>query len=134
MNRAGEKGMTLIVKTVTKLTAGFIFLYGLYITLSSHNSPGGGFAGGVIMALLFILITLAFGKDVSLRKLRAGTLRIVIAAAALIFLCGVMVGRPEWMFGNGFVLPLCEMAVVGAGLSAVFIALVSVSKSGKDPE
>ena len=57
-----EKGMTLIVKTVTRLTLGFILLYGIYIAMTGHESPGGGFAGGVIVALSFIHIMLAFGK------------------------------------------------------------------------
>lgn len=61
--------MTLIVKTVTRLTLGFIFLYGVYVTLNGHASPGGGFAGGVIVALSFVHIMLAFGKEVALKGL-----------------------------------------------------------------
>lgn len=51
MDVRDDKGMTLIVKTVTRLTLGFILLYGIYISLNGHISPGGGFAGGVIVAL-----------------------------------------------------------------------------------
>ena len=41
------KGMTVIVKTVTRWVKVFIFLYGIYIIITGHLSPGGGFAGGV---------------------------------------------------------------------------------------
>ncbi|MBN1897452.1 MAG: hypothetical protein JW827_01640 [Spirochaetes bacterium] len=58
------KGMTIIVKKVTQIIAGVIFLYGLYITIQGHLSPGGGFAGGTIIAGSFILLVLAFGNDV----------------------------------------------------------------------
>ena len=43
-----EKGMTIIVKGVTRLTLGFILLYGIYIAMTGHESPGGGFAGGLV--------------------------------------------------------------------------------------
>lgn len=49
--KSNEQGMTLIVKTVTRLTIGLILMYGIYITLHGHLGPGGGFAGGVIVAL-----------------------------------------------------------------------------------
>ncbi|MCP4708945.1 MAG: hypothetical protein GY869_09995 [Planctomycetes bacterium] len=58
-----DRGMTIIVKQVTKLVVGFILLYSIYLILFGHLSPGGGFVGGVTMACGFILIVLAFGKD-----------------------------------------------------------------------
>jgi multisubunit Na+/H+ antiporter MnhB subunit len=57
------KGMTLIVKKTTQLIAGIVFLYGIYVIVHGHLTPGGGFAGGVIMAGSFILLKLAFGSD-----------------------------------------------------------------------
>ena len=48
------KGMTLIAKTITRLTLGLILLFGFYIFLHGHISHGIGFAGGVIVALGFI--------------------------------------------------------------------------------
>ena len=57
------RGMTPIVKTVTSLVSAFILLYGIYIVLYGHLTPGGGFAGGVILACCFILLLLAFGKS-----------------------------------------------------------------------
>ncbi len=53
------KGMTLIVKKTTQLIAGMIFMYGIYVIVHGHLTPGGGFAGGVIVAGSLILITLA---------------------------------------------------------------------------
>ena len=40
-------GMTVIVKTITRWVKVFIFLFGAYIIVTGHLSPGGGFAGGV---------------------------------------------------------------------------------------
>ena len=80
------RGMSLIVKTVTRITLGFILLYGIYIALNGHASPGGGFAGGVIVALSLMHIMLAFGKEVTMKRLHSQALRLLISVSALIFL------------------------------------------------
>jgi len=57
------KGMTVIVKTVASWVKVLIFLFGIYIILFGHLTPGGGFAGGVILASSYVLLMLAFGKE-----------------------------------------------------------------------
>jgi len=54
-------GMSMIVRTVTRWLKGPILLFGIYIVLYGHITPGGGFGGGVIIACAFILIMLALG-------------------------------------------------------------------------
>ena len=125
------KGMTLIVKTVTRLTLGFILLYGVYITLNGRVAPGGGFAGGVIVALSFVHIMLAFGKKTVLRILGYQKLRTVMSIAALVFLSAVMAGR---IFTKELVMPLCEMLIIGTGLFLIFVSLVLISKSDREWE
>ncbi|MBN1794459.1 MAG: hypothetical protein JW844_05790 [Candidatus Omnitrophica bacterium] len=86
------KGMSLIVKTVTRWIKGFIFLFGIYIVLTGHLSPGGGFAGGVILASSFILLTLAFGKEVALSKLSKNMASELDSIGALMFLTIALLG------------------------------------------
>ena len=64
------EGMTFIVKSITRLLVAIIFLFGIYITVYGHLTPGGGFAGGIMLACGLILITLAFGKNTALKKQR----------------------------------------------------------------
>ena len=136
-----EVGMTLIVKTITRLTVGLILLYGIYIVLHGHLSPGGGFAGGVIIALSFIHLMLAFGKDVALKKLSQAAASILESLGALMFLSIALLGfmggafflnfflhkgKPFALFSAG-IIPLCNIAIslkVGAGLFAIFVVLV----------
>jgi len=59
-------GMSTIVKTVIRWLKGPIFLFGLYIVMFGHVAPGGGFAGGVVIASAFILMTLAYGEPYTL--------------------------------------------------------------------
>ena len=134
MQDKNTHGMTLIVKTVTRLTLGFILLYGIYIALTGHISPGGGFAGGVIVALSFVHIMLAFGKEVSLKWLHASGLRIILGISAFVFLVCVMFKMPHWLKSHEIIMPLMEMTVVASGLFAIFVSLVLLSKSDKDSE
>ena len=143
-----EKGMTLIVKTITRLTVGLILLFGIYIVLHGHVSPGGGFAGGVIIALSFIHLMLAFGKEVALKKLSEAKASFFESLGAIMFLTIAILG-----FGGGFfflnflkkgepfrlfsagIIPLCNIAIcfkVGAGLFAIFMALVFLKINSRD--
>lgn len=71
MTKPQAPGMSLIVQTATRLSVGFVLLYGINIFIKGHVSPGGGFVGGVIIALTFINIMLAYGKKAGLKKLPA---------------------------------------------------------------
>lgn len=140
MIKRQEKGMTLIVKTITRLTVGLIFLYGVYIVSHGHISPGGGFAGGVIIALSFIHLMLAYGKEVAFKKLSKAAASIFENMGAILFLAIALLGftggyfflnfvakgEPFRLFSAG-IIPLCNIAIslkVGAGLFAIFVALV----------
>lgn len=130
-----EAGMTVIVKTITRLTLGFILLYGIYITFNGRMAPGGGFAGGVIVALSLIHIMLAFGKETALKRLRTAMLRTVISAGALAFLIAAMSNLgARFPAASEIVIPFFEMIIVGGGLFAIFIALVLMSKTDRDAE
>ncbi len=83
---------SLIIIKVSKWMAPFIFLYGLYVVLYGHLSPGGGFPGGVIIAASFILILLARGRRAALKKLPYGVAKELDAIGALMFLTVAMLG------------------------------------------
>ena len=51
-----DGGMTLIVKNTARLVSGFITVFAVYIALTGHLGPGGGFAGGVILAAAAVLL------------------------------------------------------------------------------
>lgn len=150
MSHEHEKGMSLIVQTVARVSIGFILLFGVYILSHGHVSPGGGFAGGVIIALSFINLMLAYGKEVSLKKLpRAVTLffeklgaLLFLSIALLGFMGGyfflnfISKGQPFHLFSAG-IIPLCNLAIalkVGSGIFAIFVAFVMLQyESEKKP-
>jgi len=141
------KGMTLIVKTITRLTVGLILLYGIYIVLHGHLTPGGGFAGGLIIALSFIHLMLAFGKDVALKKVSEPIASLFESIGAVLFLSIALIGFAGGYFFLNFIdkgtafklfsagsIPLYNIAIsfkVGAGLFAIFVALVLLKIDSK---
>ncbi|MEO0072858.1 MAG: MnhB domain-containing protein [candidate division WOR-3 bacterium] len=137
------KGMSVIVKTIAALIAGFIFLYGFYIIFHGHLTPGGGFAGGVIIAGSFILLVLAFGAD-EVKERSSYTFSSVFESIGgllflLIALLGIFAGSnfftnilskgvPLKILSAGTI-PLANIAIgikVGAGLLSIFIALAAM--------
>jgi len=86
------KGMTIIVKTVGSWVKVLIFLFGIYIVLFGHLTPGGGFAGGVILACSYVLLLLAFGREFTEKNLSLGTASKIDCAGALLFIAIALAG------------------------------------------
>lgn len=108
-----SKGMTIIVKTVTRWVMGFILIFGLYGILYGHHSPGGGFSGGVILASAFILLMLAFGKEKCMRFLRRGRSVSFASTGVLIFLGIGLLGIP---LGGYFLANFLFKEKIGGGI------------------
>ncbi len=53
----------IIVKNITRIVMPFAQMYGIFIILNGHISPGGGFAGGAVIGTTLILYTLVFGRE-----------------------------------------------------------------------
>ncbi len=143
------KGMSLIVKKITGIVIGFVFIYGVYIILHGHLTPGGGFAGGVIVAGAFILRYLAYGGDAKAEKGSTTKASVFESIGALLFvgiaLLGLIVtsvfflnflpkGIPLHLLSAG-IIPFCNIAIgikVGAGLFSIFIALAAMKYISED--
>jgi len=136
------KGMTIIVKKTTQIMAGMIFLYGAYVIIHGHLTPGGGFAGGVILAGAFILVTLAFGSDfLNLKREEAGSSskeNISMLMVILLSILGLFIGAkvfflnflPKGTVGeliSAGVLPLYNIFIgieVATSIFVIFLSLV----------
>ncbi|MBN1158995.1 MAG: hypothetical protein JXA61_06405 [Bacteroidales bacterium] len=134
--------MSPIVKKVTQLVMGFIFVYGIYVITHGHLTPGGGFAGGAFLSGTFILLVLSFGSNIlNLRREEEEASEIeglAIFTFLLLAVVGFLIGMRVF-FGNFLpkgqigelisagVIPLYNIAVgveVGAALLTIFLALV----------
>lgn len=95
---AGRKvGESLIVQTAVRMLVPFIQLFGLYVIVHGHYSPGGGFQGGVILGASFVLLALAYDLKFS-QQYMSERINVVLAnTGALIFtgtaaLCAIFGG------------------------------------------
>lgn len=150
------KGMSLIVRTVSRLIAALILLFGIYIVLFGHLTPGGGFAGGLIIAGGIILLVLAYGFRATSKKLSYDTTKILdsfkildslgafllvaiaLAAISLGFFFApfwdVIGGTPaQWVSAGA--IPYYNMAIgikVTGALAAMFLGLVIARMMGEE--
>lgn len=119
------KSMTIIVKTISSWVKVLIFLFGIYIILFGHLTPGGGFAGGVILASSYVLLLLAFGREFVEKNLPlplASKLDCVGALAfALIAILGLVLG------GSFFVNFLYQNYLPGEALNLISAGTIPLS-------
>lgn len=152
--------MSKIVRSVTIPLVLFGLVFGLYIIMHGHLTPGGGFQGGAVIASLTALLVVAFGTGRVKKYLHEKRLSLIESGGALLFIglafAGIgtifffnfLVGSP--VFGNippfgpnsgdvwtGGVMPLMNFGVgfkVMAGLSSVIIALAIFANGGEKEE
>ena len=141
------KGMTVIVKTISSWVKILIFVFGIYIVITGHLTPGGGFAGGVILASSYVLLMLAFGREFVEKNLSLPVASKLDCVGALLFaavaLFGLLFGvvsffynflHQEYLAGRETALklisagtiPLSNIAIglkVGASLFLVILVL-----------
>jgi multisubunit Na+/H+ antiporter MnhB subunit len=154
------KGMTVIVKTIASWVKVLIFLFGIYIILFGHLTPGGGFAGGVILASSYVLLMLAFGRGYAEENLSLPWASKLDCVGALLFaaiaLFGLFYGVASFFYNfvhqqyladketalrliSAGTIPLSNIAIglkVGASLFLVILVLsiFRPSASGEEKE
>jgi len=141
--------MSKIVRSMASLLTLFVFIYGLYIIMHGHLTPGGGFQGGAVFASGVALFIVAFGSDYLHKSLKEHNLSVLESSGALVFIglafgglavvffYNFLVGSPIFghipAFGSnpgdmwtGGVIPFMNLAVglkVLAGLSAILLVM-----------
>ena len=142
-------GMSLIVRTVSRLAVSFITVFGIYVVLYGHISPGGGFAGGTILAAGLVLMLLAFGRQRTRQIVTHEAAVTWDCTGALGFLAVALLGYVAGGFfvnflahgepyhlASGGTIVLSNSAIgakVGAGLFGMFWALAAF-RSGRPGE
>ena len=105
---------SLIVKTVCRMLVPFIQLFGLYVIMHGHSSPGGGFQGGVILASSFILLSIGYGIDEVKRRFSLSALTTLTSTGVFLY---AAIGVVCLLLGANYldysVLPFAEPRSVG---------------------
>ena len=154
-----DSGLSAIVKTMACITAVPIATFGFYLILHGHLTPGGGFAGGAVLATITALLLVSFGNGVikrmrvrrfSIRKIMMEDGLIIFGLVILVSLSATFLHQPltksGWFFSDsipygttagrlttGGIIPIMNLVVgmeVLIGLSLAVILLVVISKEG----
>jgi len=138
--------LSIIVRTVSRILFGLILVFGFYIIVHGHITPGGGFQGGVVTALAVIMLIAAYGYEGIVSEAREKLLEKFESLGAIMFwalgLVGVLAaatyfadvlykGTPGELISGGTV-PLMNVAVgmkVASGV-AVLVIIMSMGMYG----
>ena len=141
-------GLGLLVRRAVAYLAALFLLFPAYIILHGHLSPGGGFQGGVSLAVALILLTVVFGTRHTSRAVGHGSLHTAEALSAagfllvgfvgvfqgLHFLTNAAAGFSRGDAGallSGGAIPLLNIIIglkVATGLGSIFFDLLSTGR------
>jgi multisubunit Na+/H+ antiporter MnhB subunit len=88
---------SLILKAATRLLAGLILVFAVYLLFRGHNAPGGGFAAALVAGTGFSLMAISDGPGVVRSAIRIEPRRIAmvgLGTAIASGLPGVFTGEP----------------------------------------
>ena len=68
---------SLILRTAAGVLMPLLLIYGIFLLLRGHNAPGGGFAGGLVVAAAYSLNSIAFGTAAARRALIVDPVRLI---------------------------------------------------------
>lgn len=114
-----------VIMATVRLVAPFVLTYGIFVTLHGASSPGGGFQGGVIAAAVIIMLSFAYGIDLTWEWLDKRVLVSLVGGGVALF-GGVALGAV--LFGGQFlevgVYPIPEADKYGIELVEVAIGMI----------
>lgn len=94
------KQMSKIVRTITNLIYGSIIIFGFYVIVHGHLTPGGGFQGGAIVASAFALLLVSYGNLVTTKFLKKDFLSIMESSGLTMFIVLAFLGLRITFFYN----------------------------------
>jgi multicomponent Na+:H+ antiporter subunit B len=114
-----------IVQVVCSVLIPFIQLFALYVVIHGHYGPGGGFQGGVLLAVTVLLSRLYLEREVAHQKFPP---KVALALGAIGMLIFVLAGFMPMVTGGMFLdyehLPIAWVS--GASLRYLGILIVEI--------
>lgn len=133
-----------IVRQAVRFLLPAILLFGVYVIVNGHLSPGGGFSGGAILGAGLMLHALAFGFAETEKLVNRKTYAVTVVCAlcfyslskAYSFFTGanhlpsiISTGIPGRIFSAGLILPL--NVAVGLVVACTMYGFFSLYKRGR---
>ncbi len=92
--------LSVIVRTVCNVFAWFMVVYGTYVIVHGHLSPGGGFQGGAVVATFIAFLLVAHGGDKVFGWVRKGLFTTLEQIGLLLFIGAGFLGIGTTFFYN----------------------------------
>jgi multicomponent Na+:H+ antiporter subunit B len=135
------------VRIVAALALPFILVFGVYVITHGHYGPGGGFAGGVVLAVGVVLARITLDHDANRRCFRESLALVAMILGGVLFLASawapvlaggelldyaqVEVGdlaASRLRYYGIFIVEVAVGAVVFGGIVLIFDRLVSMER------
>lgn len=122
----------LILRTATAYLIPLLLLFSVFLLLRGHYYPGGGFVGGLVASIAFVLHGLAFKMQNTLRLMRFHPFRFIPIGLAVAFASGLLplfFGKPI-LTGLWIKEPLPILGNVGTALFfdiGVYLVVIGVT-------
>lgn len=142
-DRRYEPKNDVILQKVAFVLVPIVFIFGIYVILNGHLSPGGGFSGGAMIGAGMILYVSAYGFDKMQKFFNENTYK-VVKVAALCTYCVVItyylfmgandfnnhisLGVPGMIFSSGIILWL--NIFVGIEVACTMYAFYALFRRG----
>lgn len=88
-----------IVRLTSRLLVPFIQIYGIYIILHGHLSPGGGFSGGAIFGASLVLLAVSFNLSAGIKQISHSTASVLESGGAMGY---ALTGLAGLFFGGSY--------------------------------
>lgn len=123
---------TIIFKTASTYLLPLLILFSVFILLRGHYLPGGGFVGGLIASIAFIIHSFANGieKTKGIIKFHPGFLMPFGLAIALLSGAAPLLIGQSLMTGLWFEEPIAVIGMVGSALffdTGVYLVVIGVT-------
>ncbi len=121
-----DRGMSIIAKTITRLTIPMILIVAASLGFHGHLTPGGGFQGGSTGAVASLLIAMIFSIYFLSKRLNINTAVLLRSlgligiglATFLVLVIGIVMGLPAYIFQNQprYTSPVGLPSIIGDGV------------------
>ena len=123
--------LSILARAASLLYSPCIIIFGIYIIIHGHLSPGGGFQGGVILASVVLIHLVVFGESTVVKHLDYKKLAVIESFSLLLF---IGIGLIPVLTGNAFLTNLPSLfprGIPGELFSAGNIGLLNIATGSK---
>ena len=112
-----------ILQVISKAVVPIIFVFGIYVVLNGHISPGGGFSGGAIIGAGLILFLNAYGFEKTERFMNAVSVKWITFVSLMVY---CLAKSYSFFTGANHLESLIPLGTPGAILSSGLILILNI--------